>query len=178
MHDVPTIDTERLALRGHRLVDFDDCAALWADPMVTRYIGGKPFSREEVWGRFLRNIGHWTALEFGYWVVHERGSGHFVGEVGFADFKRHVEPSLDGAPEIGWVITPSAHGRGFATEAVRAIVAWGDVRFGPVRTACLIDTENLASIHVAEKCGYSLATRGTYRGAPTLIYERQINASE
>jgi RimJ/RimL family protein N-acetyltransferase len=36
---VPVIETERLRLRGHRLEDFPDSAALWADPLVTRFIG-------------------------------------------------------------------------------------------------------------------------------------------
>jgi hypothetical protein len=45
--EVPVIETKRLRLRGHRLGDFTDCAAMWADPIVTRYIG-QPFSEEEV----------------------------------------------------------------------------------------------------------------------------------
>ena len=39
---------------GHRREDFDACAAMWANPDVVRYIGGKPFTREEVWARLLR----------------------------------------------------------------------------------------------------------------------------
>jgi len=119
---VPVIDTDRLTLRGHRLEDFSACAAMWGDSEVTRYIGGKPFSPEEVWTKVLRYVGHWSLLGFGYWVIQEKLSGRFVGEVGFADFKRDIKPSLEGVPEIGWVLASWASGKGLATEAVRAAV--------------------------------------------------------
>jgi RimJ/RimL family protein N-acetyltransferase len=172
MRDPPILLTERLTLRAHRPSDFDDCAAMWADPAVTRYIGGRPFSQEEVWTKLLRYAGHWSVLGFGYWVAREKGSERFVGEVGFADFKRDIQPSLGGIPEIGWALSPWAYGRGLATESVRAVVAWWDAEFGPARTACLIAPGNTASIRVAEKCGYSELHRTTYRGLPILIFGR------
>jgi len=174
---VPVLETERLKLRGHRLDDFAQCAAMWADPVVTRYIGGKAFTEEESWTRFLRYIGHWLLLGFGYWVAEEKGSGKFVGEIGFADYKRELEPSLKGMPEIGWVLASGAHGRGYATEAVRAAVEWGDGHFELGRTACIIAPENLASIRVAEKCGYREWQHATYKGRPTLMFVREPGAS-
>jgi RimJ/RimL family protein N-acetyltransferase len=170
---VPIVETARLVLRGHRLDDFADSAAMWADPSVTRHIGGKPSTREEAWTRFLRYLGHWAAMGFGYWVVSERGSGRFVGEVGFADYKREIEPSLEGAMEIGWVLSPSAHGKGFATEAANAALAWGTGHFASTRIVCLIDPENEPSIRVAEKCGFKEIGRTTYKGDPTIVFERE-----
>ena len=69
-------------------------------------------------------------------------------------------------------LAPWAHGQGFATEAVRAVVAWGERHFGAQRTVCLIDPDNVASIRVAEKCGYRRVASSTYKGAPTLLFER------
>jgi RimJ/RimL family protein N-acetyltransferase len=170
---IPVIETERLVLRGHRPDDLDECAAMWGDPIVTRYIGGKPFSREEVWARLLRYVGHWSLLGFGFWVICEKATGRFVGEVGFADFKRDLEPSFEGAPEIGWVLAPWAHGNGFATEAVRAVVAWSETRFGAgARTVCIIDPGNEASFRVAGKCGYKEFQRATYKGHTTVLLQR------
>ena len=57
-------------------------------------------------------------------------------------------------------------------EAVRAAVAWGDVRFEPARTVCLIDPENLASIRVAQKCGYVEFERTLFNEQPTLFLAR------
>ncbi len=164
--------TERLSLRVHRVGDFDECYEMWSDPIVTRYIGGRPSTREETWSRVLRYIGHWEALGFGYWVLRERDTGRFVGEAGFADYRRDLQPSIDGVPEIGWALAPWAHGRGLGTEAVRAVVAWGDDVFGDGRTVALIDPENVASIRVAAKCGYHEIARTTYKGQPSLLYER------
>jgi RimJ/RimL family protein N-acetyltransferase len=169
----PTLETERLILRGHTPDDFSDSAAMWGDPEVTRYIGGRPFSGEETWHRLLRYAGHWTLLGFGYWVVREKTSGRFAGEVGFADMKRPLEPSFDGAPEIGWVLAPWSHGRGYALEAVSAIIKWGEQHFGPTRTVCLINPDNERSIRLAAKCGYHEYARTTYHGGPTILFERR-----
>ena len=121
----------------------------------------------------LGYIGHWSLLEFGYWVAEEKATGRFVGEIGFADYKRDLEPSLKGVPEIGWVLAAQAQGRGYATEAVRAAVAWGDARFCSARTACIIAPENLASVRVAVKCGYRDFALATYKGHPTVMYIRE-----
>jgi RimJ/RimL family protein N-acetyltransferase len=97
MTQAPTLETERLSLEGHKLQDLPDCRALWMDPMVTRFIGGKPSTSQEVWHRLLRYVGHWAVLGFGYWVASEKASGRFVGEVGFADWKRDLDPAV-GSP--------------------------------------------------------------------------------
>ncbi len=159
-------------MRCHRLEDFSDSAAMWADPGVTRHIGGKPLSEEEAWARFLRYIGHWSLLGFGFWAIEEKATGTFAGELGFADYKRDIEPSLKGTPEIGWVLPCRVHGKGYATEAMRAAVAWGEKHFGSVRTVCLIHPENLSSIRVAEKCGYRESQRTTYKGQPAILFAR------
>jgi len=169
---IPVIETERLKLRGHRVDDFDDCAAMWADPAVTRYIGGKPSTGEEVWARLLRYVGHWSLLGFGYWAIEDRATGRFIGELGFADFKRSIEPPIGDVPELGWALASSMHGKGYATEAVRAAVAWGEAHFVPAHTVCIIDPENRPSIRVAEKCGYREFRRTTYKGKPTIMFMR------
>jgi RimJ/RimL family protein N-acetyltransferase len=170
--EIPRLETERLKLRGHRLDDFVHCAAMWADPNVVKHVGGKPFTQEESWTRLLRYVGHWALLGFGYWVIEEKTTGNFIGEIGFADYKRDIEPLLSGMPEIGWVFASQAHGKGYATEAVRAVVAWGDAHFFSTRTTCVIDPENLASIRVALKCGYRELQATTYKGHPTVIFVR------
>jgi RimJ/RimL family protein N-acetyltransferase len=179
MHDpsrcvgaVPVLQTARLRLRAHRLADFDACAAMWSDLAVVEHIGGKPSSGEDVWARLLRYAGHWALLGYGYWAIEETASGRFIGDLGFADFRRAMEPPLVDTPEIGWALVSDAHGKGYATEAVRAVVAWGDAHFGARATACLIAPANLASIRVAEKCGYAPRGRAAYKGAATLVFTR------
>jgi RimJ/RimL family protein N-acetyltransferase len=173
MTAIPPIETKRLRLRAHTLEDFPACAAMWSDPIVTRYIGGMPSTEQQVWARVTGYLGHWSLKGFGYWALEERESGRYVGEIGFADFKRELEPSIKGIPEAGWALAPGAHGKGYATEALLAAVSWGDARFGAARTVCLIDPSNLASIRVAEKCGYRWTQRALYKGETTGLYSRE-----
>jgi RimJ/RimL family protein N-acetyltransferase len=169
---VPILETERLRLRAHTIDDFAASAAMWADPIVTRHIGGQPLTEEESWARLLRYVGHWALLGFGYWVVEEKATGKFAGEIGFADYKRTLEHWPKDTPEIGWVFATEFHGQGYATEAVRAAAAWADEHFGTGRTACIIQPGNLASIRVAEKCGYRQFRLTEYKGQPTLLFVR------
>lgn len=169
---VPVIHTERLTLRAHRLEDYEDCCAMWGDPIVTQHIGGKPSTRQQTWSRILSYAGHWALLGFGYWVIEDTATGQFAGEVGFADFKRDIAPSMRGVPEVGYALSPAFHGRGYATEAIRAAIEWMERSVNPPRTVCLIDPANAASIRVAEKCGYKIFEHATFNGAPTLFFER------
>ncbi|MDR3516707.1 MAG: GNAT family N-acetyltransferase [Azospirillaceae bacterium] len=169
---IPIVSEGQLTLRGYRPDDLDASFAMWGDAAVTRFIGGAPLTREQTWARLLRHIGHWAVLGFGYWVVEHRDSGRFVGEVGFAHFKREMEPRLDDIPEIGWVLAPWAQGRGWATEAVRAALSWGDQQLASQSSICIITPENAASIRVAEKCGYMAAGSVSYGNRLKLLFAR------
>ncbi|WP_217577970.1 GNAT family N-acetyltransferase [Mesorhizobium sp. GbtcB19] len=171
------LETARTILRPHRLGDFETYAAMWAEPAVTRFIGGKPRTREESWMRFLRHAGLWSLIGYGFWAIEDKATGRFIGEVGFHDLKRDIQPSLEGVPEAGWALASEAHGRGLASEVVGRIVAWSDGAFGQVRTVCIIDPENGASLKVAEKNGYREVLRTTYHDKPTILLERQAGGA-
>jgi RimJ/RimL family protein N-acetyltransferase len=170
---VTTLHTARLTLRPHATTDLDDCLALWTDPVVTRFTSGRPSTREETWGRILRYAGHWSLHGYGFWVAEETVTGRYAGEVGMMDFKRGVdEPTFGRSPEAGWVLAPWAHGKGFATEAVQAALAWYEQRFGASRTVCMIQDGNDASVRVAAKCGYREYAKVTYQSHPLTLFER------
>jgi RimJ/RimL family protein N-acetyltransferase len=169
----PVIQTSRLVLRAHELRDFDAYCALWADPELVRFIGGKIFSREACWSRFLRHAGHWQHMGFGYFAIEERGSGRFVGEAGFHDMRRDITPSLEGTLEAGWVLTREVQGRGYATEATEALVAWADDAFPGRRMTAIIEPANTASIRIAERLGFEVSGQGTYHGTPLTMFERR-----
>ena len=173
----PILTTERLTLRGFRADDFDRCLRMWSDPTVTRYIGGRPTTEAETWSRLQRYTGMWSLLGFGYWAVEEDATGRYIGDVGFGDHRRVMQPAISGLPEIGWVLAPEAHGRGFATESVRAALAWSDAHL-PLHptTVCIIDPDNHASIRVAQKTGFGEAQDAVYNGNPTLLFARPSRA--
>jgi len=171
---VPILTTPRLTLRGHAVEDFAAMVALWADPIVVRYISGTPSTEQQTWARLLNYAGHWALMGFGYWALVETVSGRYVGDVGFADFKRAVEPSIRGLPELGWVLAPSVHGRGYATEAVQGVLAWGAKVLAAPRAVCMIDPANGPSLRVAVKVGFKEYARTSYAGSPTIMFERPL----
>ena len=173
------LETERLILREPTLADFADSRAMLANETVMRHVGGKPLTEEEAWGRLHRHAGQWALLGFGLWVIRDR-AGAYVGEAGFLELHRQVTPRLT-AVEVGWMLAPSAHGKGYATEAMRAALAWGDVHFraAPLdpalvrgRFEAIIDAGNAASLRVAEKLGFSRLGTGEYKNEQVVLFRR------
>jgi len=168
----PDILTERTRLRAHRIDDFPPMVVMWQDEAIYRYISGRPSTGSEIWARLLRYIGHWHALGFGYWVIEDRETGLYLGEAGFADFHRDMDPPLGPAPEAGWALVSSMHGRGLATEVMLAAHAWMDAHNPHGETVCILAPEHTASLRVAGKCGYRHAYETTFAGEPTLVMSR------
>lgn len=170
----PVLTTDRLVLRAHTAADFPACCTLWADPEVTRYIGGRPSTPEEVWSRILRYAGHWQLLGYGYFLVTDRATGDIVGEFGLADFHRDIEPSLGDTPEAGWAMLPQYQGRGLAQEALGAVLDWADQSMP--RTVCLVDPDNAPSLRLAARLGYTEYARTTYKEHPSILFERPVTS--
>lgn len=168
---IPALDTDRLTLRGPTLADVDDAYAMWSDPAVVRFIGGRVFNHEEVWGRVCRYVGHWALHGHGFWCIRERAGGAYVGEVGFGAFRRQLEPPVRGGVEAGWALASSMQGRGYAREALAAALAWGDARWAS--TVCMIDPRHARSIALAERVGYREVVRARYHDEDTVVFERR-----
>lgn len=143
------------------------------DPEVVRHLGGTPFSREDTWRRMLTGPGMWQMRGYGYWAVESRADGAWLGQAGFADFKRDMQPSIEGLPEMGWIFAPHAQGQGYASEAVAAGLAWADGTLRAPEIVAIIDAANAASIRVAEKAGFAEREEAVYRGEPILLFRRQ-----
>lgn len=170
--EVPVIETERLILRGRRTEDFPAYAEMWAHPDVVRYTTVKPLSREDAWTKFARMAGFWALTGYGFWALEEKASGSFIGEAGLADFKRDIEPSLDGKPEFGWGVVSAAQGKGYATEAIRAALDWAQRTLPARNYCCIIDPANEPSIRVADRCGFQRRCEAIYKNAPIALFEQ------
>lgn len=73
---------------------------------------------------------------------------------------------------MGWVLAPHTHGRGYATEATQAALAWGDAHLPTPRTVCLIDEANAPSRGLAAKLGYQEFGRAAYHGCAVVLLDR------
>ena len=169
---VPLIETARLRLRTFETRDLDAQAAVMSDPEVVRHLGGRPFSREETWRKMLASPGLWAMLGYGYWVAERIEDGAYLGQVGFADFKRDMTPSIENIPEMGWIFAPQVQGQGFAHEAVAAALGWADEALPGREIVAIIDHQNFRSIRLAEKAGFGSREEAVYRGEPILLLRR------
>ncbi|WP_120716842.1 GNAT family N-acetyltransferase [Tsuneonella amylolytica] len=116
--------TERLVLRPPSMNDLDWCLVAINTPGMMRHLGGKVRSESEVReslegeiGAFGDPGGHrrWTV-----WHGEER-----VGRVGLFHVRSEAAPErLRGQREIGWMFAEAHQGRGFSTEAARAVLDW------------------------------------------------------
>lgn len=120
----------------------------------------------------LNYAGLWSVLGYGYWAIEESATHAFVGDVGLADFHRIMEPSIEGTPEAGWVLSKKYWGKGYATEAVRAMLAWADASLVHDRTVSLVAPENAASIRVAQRARFVEMGNATLNGESTMLFVR------
>lgn len=167
----PTVETERLRLRAHTAADFEASVPLWNDPIVTRYIGGRAYTPEEVWQRIQRYAGSWALLGHGFWAIEDKGTGKLVGEIGIMDAKRDIDPPFGDSLEMGWALHPDAHGKGYAGEALQAALDWEAKHLKGKCLVAMIDPDNAPSIKLARRMGFTERGRATYRGLPSLVFE-------
>jgi len=166
------IETERLLLRPHRADDFEACRAMWQDPVVVKYISGKPATEAEAWLRFLGYFGRWQIMGYGLFALIEKSTGQYMGEVGFSDFRRGLGPDFDPFHEAAWVLAEAGHGKGYAREAMTAAQEWLDQKFSPAKTVCIISPENSPSIALAKKLGFRPTGEAEYNQNIVRLFER------
>jgi RimJ/RimL family protein N-acetyltransferase len=165
---IPRLVTPRLLLRGFIAADLEAYAAMRAEAPVNRYIrDGRPWDRDEAGRHMAAMQGHWQLQRYGMWAVEELASNRFIGVAGVFDY------ALTGRPEAGWAFDPAIWGRGYATEAMRHVVAHAFGALGFARLEAVIQPANAASVRIAEKLGFALARRETSHGAEVLVYARE-----
>jgi len=167
----PVIETARLVLRPHRKEDYTALHRLWSLEPVYRFGRGKPSTTEESWHRLLRYGGLWPMLGIGYWALEHRATGQYVGEAGFADFHRDLDPPFGDRPEAGWMLDPGHWHQGLASEALAAIVGWFDAN-ARQSAVCMITQGNETSFKLAGKFGFKPYTDATYHGDVVTLLER------
>ena len=168
----PTLTTARLVIGAHSADDFEAYQAMWADEAVYRYIGGAPSPRDEAWSRLLRLKGLWPTLGYGFFAIRDRATGAFLGEAGIMEMRREVSPRFEGTPEAGWGLTPAAHGKGLAHEAMTAILAWADEALAPPRLVAMIHPDNAPSLALAGRLGFRRFADTAYKARPVVLLER------
>jgi RimJ/RimL family protein N-acetyltransferase len=148
----PVVETERLVLRRWREDDAGALGAMNADREVMRHIGaGAPLDPDQSAALLVRFEREWDERGHGLWAVEERDSGQLVGFCGLTVpmFLPEVLPAV----EIGWRLARGAWGRGLATEAARAALAFGFGRAAMREILAIVDPANARSLRVCAKLG-------------------------
>jgi RimJ/RimL family protein N-acetyltransferase len=165
--DFRPLETERLRLRRSGTEDAETISAYRSIPEVGRYQGwertdpqGVREQIEEMAGRAPGEPGGWVQFS-----VEERESGRLVGDVGLSPAEGET-----GVIKVGYTISPDAQGRGYATEAVRALVEYAFDALGADVVRAYASEENEPSIRVAQKVGMRLAQRLEHRYGAEVWY--------
>lgn len=141
--------TDRLLLRGWRESDLAPWAALNADPEVRAYFP-EVLTREQSEASAAHFEAELARRGWGWWAVEVRATGEFIGFAG-------LDPVDDGMPftgvEAGWRLARTAWGHGYATEAARAVVAFGFERLGLAEILAVTAAGNLRSRAVMRRLG-------------------------
>lgn len=144
------IRTDRLVLRGWRDSDRDGLAAMNADPRVAEHLPG-PMTREQSDALFDRVVANFGTRGFDVFAVEISGTGEFAGFVGLT--VPRFEAAFTPCVEIGWRLAPAHWGRGYATEAARASLAFGFETLGLVEIVSFTVPANVRSRRVMERIG-------------------------
>ncbi|MEO8193273.1 MAG: GNAT family N-acetyltransferase [Gemmatimonadales bacterium] len=161
---IPVIETERMILREFREEDFPAYEKLAADIAVMRYLGGKTQNTVEAWRHMAFLVGHWTLKGYGYWAAEEKGTGQFIGRIGFSN------PAGWPGFELGWTIAPSHQGKGLASEGARRLLQYAFTELDRSHVISLIHPDNTPSRRVAEKLGETIEGETEVLGMPVLVY--------
>lgn len=142
---IPVIETARLRLRAPRIGDFDAWAAIECSERG-RFIDG-PMTREDAWLDFAQATATWLLRGHGLWSVEGKADGALLGFVliGF-------EPG-DREPELGFLVSEAAEGKGLAHEAARAARSHAFDTLGWETLVSYIDHGNARSVALAERLG-------------------------
>ena len=142
---LPAQDTARLTLRAPRLSDWSALSVIWTDPSAN-HIGG-PFTAEDAWLDFNQCVAGWMLRGFGPLTITDRETGDVLGLLVMG------HEWGDPQPELGWLVIPSARGRGIGRAAAVAGLQMMRDWLGPDGFASYIADDNAPSLRIAAGLG-------------------------
>jgi len=146
---VSFIETDRLLIRKWQLPrDLDDAFAVYGDLETMHFIPCGALTREQTERLIARMIERDEQQGYGIWPVVHKEDQRVIGECGVTQIPGH-EPDI----EIAWIYNKEYHGRGYATEAARAVMDFAFSELKVAKLYALIDRFNAPSIALANRLG-------------------------
>lgn len=159
--------TPRLRLEPLDDHHFDGLHALNRDPVVMRYITGKPETPDETRQMIERVKARWLEFGHSWWAFVRRDSGELIGSGSIQHLDRNPANPL----ETGWRLRQDAWGQGLASEAARHMVGWAFETLRPPLICAVCDPANTASSNVMERLGMGYVGRGVWYGFECARYD-------
>ena len=138
------LTTDRLVLRPWTAAE---AAAVLDGTRSVDWAADFPADGDRVIAGLFEQFPAWFGT-YGHRLVVERHGGQVVGSIGL------FWPPNDGVLEIGYGIVPSRRGRGYASEATRALTTFAFTAPGVHTVIATVELSNPASARVLEKCGF------------------------
>ncbi|MBN9219007.1 MAG: GNAT family N-acetyltransferase [Mesorhizobium sp.] len=155
--------TARLLLRPPAAADLDFVTRLFARPeLVAHRPDPTPDTPRQSADRLLRDIGHWREHGFGRWAIEAED-----GLIGFGGVT--VSGEFEGL-NLSYHLRPESWGQGYASETIRAALAFAFGDLGARRVIGLVRPVNTASSRALERCGFRFEREVMLHGAPTNLY--------
>ena len=147
--NMPTFNTERLVLRAMHPMDAEDMFDYAKRPEVTKYLLWREHDSIHFTKDYLNYIQNRYALgDFYDWSVIDCESGRMIGTCGFTKID-----TANNCAEIGYVLNPDFHRRGFGSEAVKRILKFGFEELGLNRIEARFMQGNEASLALMRSVG-------------------------
>lgn len=145
----PTLSTPRLILRALQLSDLNDLYEYASDPEIDQYVPWEHYknineARENLNG-FLEE---YEKNGLGAWGIEHRADKKLIGIINTS-----IPHRINRRVELGYTIYRAYCGKGYATEAVQAVIQFGFEKMDLVRIEAVVLPEHLASARVLEKSG-------------------------
>jgi len=140
------IETARLVLRRYTPADLDALCEVFADAEARRFYPDM-VAREKVLGWIEWNLRNYDETGFGLWAMEPRGESRLIGDCGLTYQVVEGRQEL----ELGWHLHAAERGRGYATEAARACLAYAFRELDPPLVCSIVRPDNTASCAVADR---------------------------
>jgi RimJ/RimL family protein N-acetyltransferase len=150
--EIPTW-TDRICLRPYRLADDAEVAEMFADPRARRFYPDMA-GPDKAAGWIQWNLDNYATYGFGLWVIEHREAGSFLGDCRLT--YQHVETQR--MLEVGYHVQEQHRGRGYATEAGRACIAYAFDELDAPLVCSILDPANTVSLAVAARLHASRRT--------------------
>jgi len=146
---IPDLSTERLLLRKIKITDAPDMYEYSKDPDVTKYLLWDPHPNIEHTRNYVDYLqDRYRDGKYYDWAIVEKKSGKMIGTCGFSAISAEHR-----CAEVGYVLNPAFRGKGYAGEALSAVLEFAFRRMQLNRVEAKCVSENESSERVMQKVG-------------------------